>query len=362
MLNTCFEKNIINFDPSGDSQKISNEDVLVFSFDKFIAYFGDFNPYFAMNVLSKIKGVQLVEKSKKASLDGRKTTSRKTTSRSKTTLYNLDRIDTAKMRYDGFYTYPTSAGEGVNVYILDTGVRMTHDEFKDRIKLGGVFCDECEDGDDVYGHGTHVAGTIAGTTYGVAKLANIINVRVGDDNGIFDLIAITKGVNYVINAHQHDENKNSVINMSFHLEYSEAMIKLVEECTNNGIHVAVSAGNSYIDACSVTPAAASSVITVAASDRSDIMANFSNYGSCVNISAPGVDILSSFIESDTDSEYLDGTSMSSPHVAGTIALYISTFGNLPPSDMSNAITSLATKNIINEIPDNNDIYLLRVPQ
>ncbi|CAG8730977.1 12353_t:CDS:2, partial [Gigaspora margarita] len=330
MLNTCFEKNIINFDPSGDSQKISNEDVLVFSFDKFIAYFGDFNPYFAMNVLSKIKGVQLVEKSKKASLDGRKTTSRKTTSRSKTTLY--------------------------------VRVRMTHDEFKDRITLGGVFCDECEDGDDVYGHGTHVAGTIAGTTYGVAKLANIINVRVGDDNGIFDLLAITKGVNYVINAHQNNENKNSVINMSFHLEYSEAMIKLVEECTNNGIHVAVSAGNSYIDACSVTPAAASSVITVAASDRSDIMANFSNYGSCVNICAPGVDILSSFIESDTDSEYLDGTSMSSPHVAGTIALYISTFGNLPPSDMSNAITSLATKNIINEIPDNNDIYLLRVPQ
>ncbi|RIB22715.1 peptidase S8/S53 domain-containing protein [Gigaspora rosea] len=264
------------------------------------------------------------------------------------------------MKYDGFYTYPNSAGEGVNVYILDTGVRMTHDEFKDRITLGGVFCDECEDGDDVYGHGTHIAGTVR-TTYGVAKLANIINVRVGDANGIFDLVAITKGVNYVIHSHKNDKNQNSVINMSFHLEYSEAMIKLVEECTDNGIHVVVSAGNSYIDACSVTPAAAPSAITVAASDRSDRMADFSNYGSCVNICAPGVDILSAYIESDTNSAYLDGTSMSAPHVTGAIALYISTFGNLVPSDMSNAITSLATKNIIQKIPDNNDIYLLRVP-
>ncbi|CAG8773279.1 1703_t:CDS:2, partial [Dentiscutata heterogama] len=147
--------------------------------------------------------------------------------------------------------------------------------------------------------------------------------------------------------------------MSFHLGYSEAMVKLVEECTDNGIHVVASAGNSNIDACSVTPAAAPSAITVACSDKSDQMADFSNYGPCVDIYAPGVKILSAYIKSDTDNMYLDGTSMSAPHVVGTLALYISTYGNLPPSNMSKAIISLATKNIITGIPDSNNTYFLR---
>ncbi|CAG8454090.1 20768_t:CDS:2 [Dentiscutata erythropus] len=365
MLSTCLEKKINIFDPFAVSQEVSNEvenEVLVFHFDKFTAYFCDFDPHFAMNVLSKIEGVLLIEKPKIASLDRSIIDLLDGTTRSKTTLYNLDRIDTARMKYDGFYTYPTSSGKEVNVYIMDTGVRMTHDEFKDRVILGGVFCDECKDGDDEYGHGTHVAGTVAGTTYGVAKLANIINVRVGDASGSIDFLAITKGVNYVINAHKNDTKKNSIINMSFHLEYSEAMVKLVEECTDNGIHVVVSAGNSNIDACSITPAAAPSAITVACSDKSDQMAYFSNYGPCVDIYAPGVKILSAYIKSDTDNTYLDGTSMSAPHVAGAIALYISVYGNLPPSDMTNAIISLSTKNLIKEIPNNNDdSYLLRVP-
>ncbi|CAG8567423.1 19127_t:CDS:2, partial [Gigaspora margarita] len=351
MLSTCLEKKVNNFDPFAISQEEPNKDeneVLVFYFDSFTAYFSDFDSDFAMNKLKKVEGVQLVEKSFKIYLTRSMTTptlKNNKLTKSNTSLY-VNRIDTDKRKYDGFYTYPTNAGRAVNAYVMDTGIRMTHHEFKGRIKLGGVFCNGCVNGDDELGHGTHVAGIIAGTTYGVAKLANIINVRIMGKYG-GDLIAATKGINYVINAHKNAKNKNSIINMSFStLNYSDALAALVKECTDNGIHVVASAGNDHKDACLVTPASVPSAITVAASDKLDKRANFSNYGPCVDIYAPGVKILSAFTSNDNDSVFFDGASMSVPHVVGTVALYISTYGNLPPSNMSNAIISLATKNII----------------
>ncbi|CAG8476688.1 23080_t:CDS:2 [Dentiscutata erythropus] len=139
--------------------------------------------------------------------------------------------------------------------------------------------------------------------------------------------------------------------MSFGSPYSKTMEKLVKECTDNGIHIVVSACNKLSDACIVSLAAAPSAITVATSYKSDQIADFSNYGSCVDIYAP---------ESDNDSHVLKETSMSAPHVVGTVALYISTYGSLHPSNMSEAIISLATKNNITGIPDRNNTYFLRV--
>ncbi|KAF0493363.1 subtilisin-like protein [Gigaspora margarita] len=342
MLSTCLEKKVNNFDPFAISQEEPNKDE---------------------NELKKVEGVQLVEKSFKIYLTRSMTTptlEKNNLTKSNTSLYNLDRIDTGKRKYDGFYTYPTNAGRAVNAYVMDTGIRMTHHEFKGRIKLGGVFCNKCANGNDEFGHGTHVAGIIAGTTYGVAKLANIINVRIMGKHG-GDLLAATKGINYVINAHKNATNKNSIINMSFTTtNYSDALAALVKECTDNGIHVVAAAGNDHKDACLVTPAAVPSAITVAASDKLDKRANFSNYGPCVDIYAPGVKILSAFTSNDNDSAIHDGTSMSTPHVVGTVALYISTYGNLPPSNMSDAIISLATKNIIKN-PNSTVSYFLRVP-
>ncbi|CAG8732705.1 1164_t:CDS:2 [Dentiscutata erythropus] len=204
---------------------------------------------------------------------------------------------------------------------------MTYQEFKGRIKLRGVFCDGYKNGNDDFGHGTHVAGIIAETTYGVAKLANIINIRIGDKFGGIADSAIIKGVNYVINAYKKDKNKNSIINMSFGGHYSETIAKLVKECTDNGIHIVASAGNELSDACTVTPSAAPSAITVADSDKSDQMYDSLNYRLCVDIYAPDVKITSAFKGSDNDSVALSGTSMSAPYVVDTVVLYISTYGN-----------------------------------
>ncbi|KAF0361239.1 subtilisin-like protein [Gigaspora margarita] len=364
MLSTCLEKKVNNFDPSAISQEEPNKDeneVLVFYFDSFTAYFSDFDSDFAMNKLNKVEGVQLVEKSYKIYLTRSITTAtlkNNKLTKSNTSLYNLDRIDTGKRKYDGFYTYPTNAGRAVNAYVMDTGIRMTHHEFKGRIKLGGVFCNGCANGDDELGHGTHVAD--CRNNIWCCKISKHHQCEIMGKYG-GDLLAATKGINYVINAHKNAKNKNSIINMSFStLNYSDALAALVKECTDNGIHVVASAGNDHKDACLVTPASVPSAITVAASDKLDKRANFSNYGPCVDIYAPGVKILSAFTSNDNDSVFFDGTSMSAPHVVGTVALYISTYGNLPPSNMSDAIISLATKNIIKN-PNSTVSYFLRVP-
>ncbi|CAG8454163.1 20772_t:CDS:2 [Dentiscutata erythropus] len=188
------------------------------------------------------------------------------------------------------------------------------------------------------------------TIHGVAKLANIINVRIFDKDRYAEDSAILKGVNYVINAHKNDIKKNSIINMSFGGPYSETIAKLVKKCTNNGIHVVATAGNDYSDTCSVIPAAAPSAITVAASDKLDQIANFSNYESCIDIYAPG---------NNNNSIIFNGTSISALYVVGTVALYISTYSNLHPSNMFEAIISLATKNIITGISSRNDTYFMR---
>jgi subtilisin family serine protease len=228
----------------------------------------------------------------------------------------------------GPYTYNyNGTGSNVNIYIIDTGIRITHDEFVvspgiRRAEWGANFISGSTDTDD-NGHGTHCAGTAAGKTYGVAKDANVYAVKVLDGSGSGTIGGIVAGIEWVIN---HNVEKRKVISMSLGAFGSNsAMTTAVNAAVNNGIPCVVAAGNSGSNACSYTPAGIPDAITVAATGINDAMASFSNFGSCVDLFAPGVNIISAWIDSDTAFMTLSGTSMSTPHVAGQAAVIFSQF-------------------------------------
>jgi subtilisin family serine protease len=201
--------------------------------------------------------------------------------------WHLDRIDSRAKAYDDKYHY-TQTGEGVDVYIIDSGINTAHTEFTGRIQPGANFQDDQagNDVEDCNGHGTHVAGLAAGTTYGAAKKANIIPVRIYGCDNSGPLSQALEGINFVLQR-MTGSGRRSVINMSFGGESSPALDAAVRSLTAAGGVVVVAAGNEAADACSTSPAGASEAFAVAASDKSDNFADFSNYGPCVSLVAPG---------------------------------------------------------------------------
>jgi len=255
--------------------------------------------------------------------------------------WGLDRIDQVNLALDSSYSYTTS-GALVDAYVIDTGILGTHTEFTGRMKSGYSAISDGRGTTDCNGHGTHVAGTTGGTIYGVAKAVSLVPVRVLDCNGSGSNSGVIAGINWAISNHASDVK--AVANMSLGGGASSAMDTAVNNLINDGVIVVVAAGNSRQDACKSSPARVPAAITVAASEKSDVFASFSNRGNCVDIIAPGVDITSSWIGSNTATAAISGTSMASPHVAGAVARALSV------GRTASAVLSDASANKVTGVP------------
>lgn len=269
--------------------------------------------------------------------------------------WGLDRIDQKDTKGDKKYTFPDTAGEGVTAFVIDTGVRMTHKDFGKRAKSGFDAIDGGE-ADDGQGHGTHVAGTIAGTDHGVAKKANIVAVRVLDDQGSGTTEQVVKGIDWVTK----NAKGPSVANMSLGGPKDEALDAAVQKAVDSGITFAVAAGNESQDADNASPARVKDALTVAASDDADKQADFSNFGKLVDIYAPGVDIVSATNTGDDATETLSGTSMASPHVAGAAALFLGANKDAKPADVAKGLSEQSTKDAISNPSEGTKNELLNV--
>ena len=252
--------------------------------------------------------------------------------------WGIDRIDQRNRPLSGTYTY-TATGAGVRVYIIDTGVRPSHTQFGGRAST--VY-----GGDDCNGHGTHVAGTVAGSTYGVAKGALIRGVRVLNCAGSGTWSGIIAGMDWVRTNHI----KPAVANMSLGGGFSSSVNTAANNLSNAGVFVAVAAGNSNANACNYSPASASAVTSVMSSTSSDAKSSFSNFGSCAHVYAPGSSITSAWHTSNTATNTISGTSMASPHVAGVAALYKSSIGDHSSSTIRSWIINNSTTGVITGNP------------
>lgn len=255
--------------------------------------------------------------------------------------WGLDRIDQRVLPLSGQFIYKNT-GSGVNAYIIDTGIRATHTQFGSRASSGYDAVDGSLPAADCNGHGTHVAGTIGGTTYGVAKGVNLIAVRVLDCNGSGSTSGVISGINWVKQQKQLKPNIPAVANMSLGGSFSSALNQAVASAIQAGVTFAIAAGNSNANACNYSPASTTTAITVGATQSNDARASFSNYGSCVDIFAPGVSITSAWYSSNTATNTISGTSMATPHVAGVVALYLQTHPSASPSAVDTALKNLAT--------------------
>lgn len=249
------------------------------------------------------------------------------------------------------YQYPASAGQGVDVYVIDTGINIDHEEFEGRAKWGKTIplFDLDIDGN---GHGTHCAGTIGSKTFGVAKKATLIAVKVLRTSGFGTNSDVIKGVEWVTKQHRRKSRagRKSVANMSLGGGRSMTLERIVDRAVAAGVHFAVAAGNDAEDACEYSPAAAKGPITVGASTIEDGMAFFSNHGKCVDIFAPGLDIKSTWIGSKDAVNTISGTSMASPHVAGVLALYLGE-AEWTPADLKAELIARGQKGVLSKLPD-----------
>jgi subtilisin family serine protease len=292
-----------------------------------------------LNALRHLPGVAYVEQ------DGR---AEAWTTQSPVT-WGLDRIDQRSLPLSNSYTY-TATAPGVYAYVIDTGIQANHPQFGTRAAsaydaLGG-------NGADCNGHGTHVAGTIGSTTYGVAKQVRLRGVRVLDCNGSGSMSAIIAGVDWV----RLNRVNPAVANLSLGGGLNTTLNTAVTNLSNSGVFVAVAAGNSNANACNYSPASATVVFTTASSESSDAKRSSSNYGSCVDGYAPGGSITSTWIGGGTNT--ISGSSMASPHVAGVAALYKATYGNVSSATIDSWIKTNATANVITGNPSGTPNRLL----
>jgi len=285
-------------------------------------------------------------------------------------LARISHRDTLSFGTFNKYLYSEGGGDGVDVYVIDTGTNVKHVDFEGRATWGKTIPtnDADEDGN---GHGTHCSGTVAGKKYGVAKKANVIAVKVLRSNGSGTMSDVVKGVEYAAESHsaklaaakdgKHKGFKGSAANMSLGGGKSPTLDLAVNAAVDAGIHFAVAAGNDNADSCNYSPAAAEKAVTVGASTLADERAYFSNYGKCNDIFAPGLNILSTWIGSDIATNIISGTSMASPHIAGLLAYLLSlqpakdsayAVADITPKKLKGHLISVATEGALSDVPTN----------
>ena len=260
--------------------------------------------------------------------------------------WGLDRIDQRNLPLSGTYTYNVN-GAGVHAYIVDTGILTSHSDFGGRASVGFDAVADGHNGIDCNGHGTHVSGTVGGNTYGVAKGVTLVAVRVLDCTGSGTNSGVIAGVNWVAN----NAIKPAVANMSLGGGVSQALDDAVTGAVNAGVTFCIAAGNgdaagNPLDACTTSPARAPAAITVSATDSTDHKASWANFGTCVDIFAPGVSITSDWFSSTTATNTISGTSMATPHTAGVAALYLSTNTTATPATVASALINNSTAGVV----------------
>ncbi|MBB5101826.1 subtilisin family serine protease [Streptomyces spectabilis] len=276
--------------------------------------------------------------------------------------WGLDRIDQRLLPLSGTYTYRTTAPD-VRVYVIDTGLRTTHQEFGGRASVGVDTVGDGQNGNDCHGHGTHVGGIAAGRTYGVAKQARVVAVRVLNCQGSATTAGVVAGVDWVTG----QKARPAVANMSIGGQASDVLDNAVRNSIRSGVTYAVSAGSagSSTGACSTSPARLPEAVTVGASDRADRRASSSNHGQCVSLFAPGVQIPSAWKDSDTSTNTISGTSMATAHVAGAAALHLAFRPADTPAQVKRGLVDNATTGVLQGTPPvvpNKLLYTLYLPK
>jgi subtilisin family serine protease len=256
--------------------------------------------------------------------------------------WGLDRVDQRARPLSTTYTYEAT-GAGVTAYVIDTGVRTTHQEFAGRATSGFDSVDGLP-ADDCNGHGTHVAGTIGGTTYGVAKAVSIVAVRVLNCSGSGSTSGVIAGIDYVTQAHA--AGRPAVANMSLGGGVSAALDQAVRNSIADGVTYAIAAGNSNANACNGSPARVAEALTVGATTTTDARSSFSNFGTCLDLFAPGSGITSAWSTSNSATNTISGTSMATPHVAGVAALRLQETPSATPAAVADTIRNNATVGVV----------------
>jgi len=258
--------------------------------------------------------------------------------------WGLDRVDQRTLPLDSSFVVDPRWGQGVTAYIVDTGINLGHSDFVGRLLAGHDVVTPGGSGEDCNGHGTHVAGTVAGATHGFARAARLVPVRVLDCFGEGTTAGVISGIDWVIEHHQ--SGVPAVLNMSLGGSFSPSLNAAVDRAVADGITVVVAAGNENSDACRRSPASASSALTVGSTTSADQRSSFSNFGACLDLFAPGSSITSAWVGGATSTNTISGTSMASPHVAGAVAAYLSVWPASSPTEVTNGLVGASTRGVV----------------